>query len=503
MASKSISSNLIWRLLERFGAQGVTLIVTIILARILDRELYGVVALITVFTTILQVFVDSGFGTALIRKKDADDLDFSTIFYFNVFSCLVLYATLFLCSPLIATFYNNGDLTLLIRVAGLILIISGFKNIQVAYISRNLLFKRFFWATLGGTVTAGAVGIYMAYAGYGVWALIVQNLVNQTIDTIILWIIGGWKPKFCFSFKRLKILFSFGWKLLVAALLDTIWNEMRQLIIGKKYSNDDLACYNKGQEYPRYGVSAVNASIDSVMLPAMGNVQEDLIQLKELTRKAIKVGSFIMWPIMLGLAACSPSFISLVLTDKWLPAVPYLQIFCIVYAFYPIHTANLNAIKALGRSDYFLWMEIIKKAIALIVILATMWNGPLLLAIGTIITSLISLVINAFPNKKLLNYKIKEQIIDILPYLLLSLVMFGLVYSINLINVQNWMKLLIQVPLGMVFYIGCAKLFHFQPLEYCIGVVKKVFSKNSNKNDKSLNEANASDEKNKEEINDD
>ncbi|MCR4661262.1 MAG: lipopolysaccharide biosynthesis protein [Clostridia bacterium] len=474
---KSISKNLFWRLLERFGAQGVTLIVTIILARVLDPESYGVVAIITVITVILQVFIDSGFGTALIRKKDADDLDFSTIFYFNLLTCLILYVGLFFISPIIAQFYENEDLDLLIKVSGLILIVSGFKNIQVSYISRNMLFKKFFWATLFGTVVAGAVGIFMAYSGYGVWALIAQNLINHTIDTIILWIISGWKPKIMFSFSRLKFLFSFAWKMLLAALLDTIWNEMRQLIIGKKYSSEDLAYYNKGQEYPRYGVSAINTSIDSVMLPAMGNVQKNCDELKRLTRKAIKIGSFIMWPIMLGLAACAPALVSVLLTDKWLPAVPYLQIFCVVYALYPIHTANLNAIKAVGKSDYFLYMEIIKKVIALIVIVSTIWNGPLFLALGTIATSVISLIINGFPNKKLLNYRVKEQLFDIIPYFILSVIMFCIVYSINYINVSNWIKLIIQVPLGISIYFFGARIMHFEPYFYFKNMLLKFFKK--------------------------
>lgn len=470
--SKKISSNLIWRFLERFGAQGVTLIVSIVLARVLDPVVYGTVALVTVITTILQVFVDSGLGTALIQKKDADTADFSTVFYFNFVVCILLYVGLFFFAPLITAFYEMDGLTPVIRVMGLILIISGFKGIQNSYVSRNLLFKKYFFATLGGTVTAAVVGIWMAYAGCGVWALVAQNLVNQTIDTIILWFIVPWKPTKEFSWKKLKVLFSYGWKLLVSALLDTVWTELRALIIGKKYSSEDLAYYNKGVEYPKAGTTALNGAIDSVLLPVMSAAQDDPRAVKRMTRRSIKTSSFILWPMMIGLAACATPLVSLILTEKWLPAVPYLQIFCIVYAFYPIHTANLNAIKAMGRSDLFLVLEIIKKAMNLAIILTTMWFGVFWLAVGSIISSVISQVINSWPNRKLLNYTYLEQIKDILPSLGLSLGMGIAVYCITFLQLPNWLTLLIQIPLGVVIYVVGAKLFRFESFTYCLNIIK-------------------------------
>ena len=477
ISTKKVSTNLIWRFLERFGAQGVTLIVSIVLARVLDPVVYGMVALVTVITTILQVFVDSGLGTALIQKKEADETDFSTVFYFNFAVCTILYIGLFFLAPVISNFYEMPDLTAVIRVLCLILIISGFKNIQNAYVSRHLLFKKYFFATLGGTVTAAAVGVWMAYAGYGVWALVVQNLVNQAIDTIILWIIVKWRPKLKFSWARLKVLFSYGWKLLVSALIDTVWNELRQLIIGKKYSSEDLAYYNKGLEYPKYATTAINSSIDSVLLPAMSSVQDETARVKSMTRRSIKTSSFIMWPLMIGLAACATPFVSFVLTDKWLFAVPYLQIFCIVYAFYPIHTANLNAIKSMGRSDIFLKLEIIKKIIGLSIIAITMWFGVLWIALGMIVASIASQIINSWPNKKLLNYSYLEQFKDIAPSLLLSLLMGGAVYCINFLNLANWLTLLIQIPLGIIIYVLGAWLLKMESFTYCLNMLKGLFSR--------------------------
>ena len=257
--------NFIWRFAERCGAQLVTFVVSIVLARILSPDDYGTVALVTVFTTILQVFVDSGLGTALIQKKNADDLDFSSVFYFNFVVCLVLYAGMFLAAPLIASFYNDLTLTPIIRVISLTIVISGVKGIQQSFVSRNMLFKRFFFSTLGGTIFSAIIGIAMAYAGCGVWAIVAQQLSNTAIDTLILWLTVKWRPKKMFSWERLKTLFSFGWKLLISSLLDTVYSNIRSLVIGKMYSPSDLAYYNQGDKLPSTVITNINTSIASVL----------------------------------------------------------------------------------------------------------------------------------------------------------------------------------------------------------------------------------------------
>lgn len=465
-------SGFLWRFFERCGAQGVTLIVSIVLARLLDPDVYGTIALVSVFTIILDVFVNSGFGNALIQKKDADELDFSSVFYFNIVMCLALYALLFFTAPLIAKFYELPELTLLVRVLGLNLLLSGIKNVQQAYVSKHLLFKKFFFSTLGGTIGAAVVGIWMAYKGYGVWALAGQQLFNGTVDTIILWLTVKWRPKWIFSFERLKSLFSYGWKLLVSNLLDTTYNQLRQLIIGKMYTEADLAFYNKGTEYTHPIITNINSSIDSVLFPVMSDAQENRETVKNMTRRSITVSSYIIWPLMLGVAACAEPIVSILLTDKWLPCVPFMRIFCVVYAFWPIHTANLNAIKALGRSDIFLKLEIIKKAIGFAVLFATMWFGPLVMAYSMLFTSITSQIINAEPNKKLLGYTYGQQIKDIIPSMLLSAVMFGAVFCVQLLGLNDWLTLLIQVPLGVAVYIAGSKLFKFESFDYLLVTVK-------------------------------
>lgn len=477
MNNKSVLSNFIWRFLERCGAQGVTLIVSIVLARLLDPNVYGTIALVTIFTTIMQIFVDSGMGNALIQKKDADDLDFSSVFYFNIVMCSVLYLIMFFLAPFIAKFYKISELTAVVRVLSLILVISGVKNVQQAYVSRHLMFKRFFFATLGGTIGAAVIGIIMAYFSFGVWALVAQMLFNTTIDTLILWITVKWRPKKMFSMQRLKSLFSYGWKLLISALLDTVYNNIRQLIIGKVYTKSDLAYYNNGKKYPEYLVSNINTAIDSVLLPTMSNEQNHPERVKSMTRRAIKTATFIIMPLMVGFAVCSRQLVSLILTDKWLPSVPFMQIFCISFAFYPIHTANLNAIKAMGRSDLFLKLEIIKKSIGVVTIIIAIKFGVMAMAYSMLITSFISQVVNSFPNKKLLNYSYLEQLKDMLPQIILSLVMGAIVYAVTFLKLSSVITLVIQIPVGVVVYWVGSKLFHIESYEYIVGMLKNFRKK--------------------------
>lgn len=472
MSSTNVITNFFWRFLERCGAQGVTFIVSIVLARLLDPTVYGTVALVTIFTTIMQVFVDSGMGNALIQKKDADDLDFSSVFYFNMAMCSALYLIMFFAAPLIASFYRMPELTAIVRVLSLVVVISGVKNVQQAYVSRHLMFKRFFFSTLGGTIGAAVIGIAMAYLGFGVWALVAQMLFNAAVDTTILWITVKWRPKKMFSFQRLKSLFSYGWKLLVSSLIDTVYNDLRQLIIGKKYSSGDLAYYNQGKKFPQLIVTNINTSIDSVLLPTMSKAQDDMAAVRSMTRRAIKTSTFLMMPAMIGLAVCAEPLVRLILTEKWLPCVLFLRIFCITYAFYPIHTANLNAIKAMGRSDLFLKLEIIKKTVGIIAILITMWISVQAMAYSFLVTTILNQIINSWPNKKLLNYSYLEQIKDMMPQILLSLGMGAAIYAVSFLHLSASLTLLIQIPLGVLVYWSGSKIFHVESYTYIIEMVK-------------------------------
>lgn len=474
---KTVAVNIVWRFAERCGAQLVAAIVSIVLARILDPDVYGTVALISVFTTILQVFVDSGLGNALIQKKQADNLDFSTVFFTNIIFCAILYLLLFISAPAIALFYSDLSLIPYIRVLGITILISGVKNVQQAYVSKHMLFKKFFFSTLGGTITACVVGVSMAVAGFGVWALIAQQLINLSIDTCILWITVKWRPERRFSMERLKGLFRYGWKLLASSLLDTGYRELQSLLIGRIYTSENLAYYNQGQRIPVLVVSNINSSIDSVLLPTLSDLQDEKKRVKEMTRRAMKTSIYLMAPMMMGLIATGTPLIQLLLTEKWLPCLPFFRIFCITYMFYPLHTANLNAIKAMGRSDLFLRLEIWKKATGLLVLCGTIWISVEAMAYSLLVTSVLSQIINSWPNRKLLGYGYVEQMKDILPSIALAAAMAAAVYPISLLNMPGLVILALQVAAGTVLYLLGSVVFRMEAFCYLLDLVKPYMTK--------------------------
>lgn len=476
-SKKIVISNFIWRFAERCGAQGITFVVSIILARLLEPEAYGEIALVTVFINILQVFVDSGMANALVQKKNADETDFSTVFFFNLTMCSILYFLLFVTAPYIAMFYGMPKLTAVIRVLSLVLIISGLKNVQQAFVSKKLLFKTFFFSTIGGTIGAAVVGIVMAYMGFGIWALVAQQLLNTLVDTCILWITVKWRPKWIFSFSRLQELFSFGWKLLLSHFLDTVYKNARSLMIGKFYSTEKLAHYSRGNQLPSLVITNVNSSLDSVLFPVMSGVQDDVEQVKAMTRRVIRVSSYMIWPLMVGLAACADTIVEILLTEKWLPCVPYLRIFCVFYAFWPVHTANLNAIKAMGRSDIFMRLEIIKKTIDVVLILVALPFGVISMALSELVTAPISALINAAPNKKLLGYGYKEQVKDMIPSMILSLVMGICVYALSFIHWNSIVTLTIQIFVGGTVYVSMSHALKLESYLYIKRMILELIRK--------------------------
>lgn len=473
VTSNTVIKNFFWRFFERCGSQFISLLVFFVLARLLDPAAYGMIALVTVFTVVLEVFVNSGLGNALIQKKCADNVDFSTVFYFNVFVSLTLYAVLFLVAPFIAAFYKMPELVLVIRVLGLSIVISGVRNIQQAYVSRNLVFKKMFFATMCANISSAVIGISMAFNGLGVWALVAQHLISLSVGTIFLWIFVGWRPNLLFSINRLKSLFSFSWKLLISSLLDQCYNQLRQLIIGRIYTARDLAFYNQGNHLPNLIVTNVNTSIDSVLFPSMSAEQDDINRLKNMTRRSISVSTYIMMPCMMGLAVSAESFVRLVLTEKWLPCVPFVYVFCFSYAFYPIHTANLNAIKALGRSDLFLILEIIKKVVGLAAILLTMNISVMAMAYSLIVTSILSQVVNSWPNKKLLGYSYFEQLKDIFPHMAITLLMGVLAYCVKFVMDSDVLILIMQLLLGVSIYIGLSVILKNESFCYIKNKIRK------------------------------
>lgn len=475
---KKVFSGFIWRFLERIGAQGVGFIVSLFLARLLTPEAYGQVALVTIFITILNTFALSGIGTSLIQKKNTDELDYSTVFWFNIGFSFFLYIILFYGAPLIGKFYNDPSLVLLVRVLGISIIISGANNVQRSYVSKTMQFRRFFFSTIIGTIVSGIVGVIMAYKGMGIWAIVGQQLTNQAIDTLILWFTVGWRPKRKFSFNRLKTLYSFGWKLLVSSLLDTIYSNLYSLIIGKFYNAEILGVYNKGRQFPSLIVSNINGPIQSVLLPAMSSEQDNKKRVKEMTRRSIVTSSFFIFPMMIGMAAIAKPMVILLLTEKWVACVPFVQISCISLALYPIHTANLQAINALGRSDIFLKLEIIKKIVGLVLLVVAIPYGVYVMVWLEVLSGVIASFVNAYPNKKLLDYSYLEQIKDLIPSIANAMLMGGVVWGIGFLNINALALIILQIVIGACTYFGIAKLFKFECYEYLVRIFRRKRMKN-------------------------
>ena len=468
---------LTWKLIEKTGAQGIQFIISIILARLLLPEEYGIIALITIFLNIANIFIQSGFSSAIIQKKEVDEVDCDSVFYFNLIISIIAYFILYMLSPIISDFYKNPILSSVLRVQSITLIIGGLNAIQNAIIQRKMQFKKLFIVSLVAIIIQGLVGIFMAYKNYGVWSLVISNLVGSIVTTIILWFITSWRPKLNFSIIRLKSMFKFGSRLLLSSLIDIIYNNLYSLIIGKKYDQEMLAYYNRGQNIPNILVTNINSSIDGVLFPALSTYQDDKKGMKMLVRRSIVTSSFIVFPIMFGLFAISKPLTIILLTDKWIDSVPFMKLSCIMYAIWPIHTANLQAIKAMGRSDVFFKLEVIKKILGIVIIVITIPFGVYAMMIGCVINSILCTFINAYPNKHLLEYDYFQQIKDILPSLILSIAMSIIISCISIFDLSNFVIILLKMILGICVYVLGAWIFKFECFLYIINNIKYYINK--------------------------
>ena len=465
--------NISWKFAERVSSQAVSLIVSIILARILDPSDYGSIAMVMIFISLANVIVDGGFNSALIQKKNADRLDFSTVFYFSLVFSLIVYFILFLSAPYIVTFYGKEYeiLTPVLRVVGLQVIFTSINAVQQAYVSRKMMFQKFFYSTLVGTCFSAVAGLIMAYNDYGIWALVGQYLTASIVNLITLYCITQKLPALEFSFVRLKELLNYGIKIFATSLLVQFYLQLRSLVIGKIYSAKDLAYFDRGRQFPCLLGDNINSSVGAVLFPKMSQEQDNPILLKQSTRNAIRYGAFIMCPLMLIFGAASEPFVRLVLTEKWLPCVPLMQIFCVIYLFQPIHTANMQAIKALGKSDVYLKLELIKKFIELLCLLVVMHISVNAIAVNMAVLTTLFTIVNAFPNKKLLDYKFKEQMVDILPAVSVSIITAIIVWLIVLLNLSDLLTLFIQVLLGCGVYYALSSLFMKEEICFIKGLI--------------------------------
>lgn len=467
---------LFWKLLERFGVQGIQFLLQIVLARLLDPEHYGVLSTMIIFVNLANVFIQTGFNTALVQNKDVTDEDYSSVFCVSTFVAILLYGVIFLVAPLIGAFYEMPSIVTPLRVIAVMLIPGALNSIQLAKASRELNFKVVFTSNILAIVVSGVVGVAIALADGGLWALVAQTMLNVTVASVVMLFTVDWRPRLVCNFKRVKALFSFGWKLLLSGLLDTLYQDVHSLIVGKKYDSSILGFYNRGKQFPQFIVNSVNSAVQSVMLPVMSEKQDNIESVTKIARTSITVSCYIMFPIMAGLAGVAEPLVSLLLTDKWLPCVPYLQIYCFSLAFYPVHSCNLQAINAMGRSDIFLKLEIIKKAIGAVflVIAVLFFDTPIALAMTGIFTTLIGCFVNAYPNKKLIHYSYIEQMKDIIPTIFATGIMLALVLCVNRLTLGSLATILIQVIVGVVSYLLLSVLLHIPAYAFLVeGILKK------------------------------
>ena len=468
-------SNVVWKFLERFLAQGVSLVVSIVLARILLPEDYSVVSLVTIFFVFANVLISGGLNTALIQKKDADIEDYSTILHISVLIAVATYIILFFTAPFLSALFNQPSFTLIVRIMALVLPINAVKSIWTAYISSNLKFKKFFFATLGGTLFSAIIGIVLALKGFGPWALVAQQMSNAVVDTIILIATTRIKILPKISFSKFKSLFGYGWKILVSGLIGAAYTEFVPLIIGIKYNKTDLSYYTKGKSFPAVISQTINNTLSAVLFPVLSKKQEDKQAVLEYTRKFIRISSFVVVPIMLGFFAISDNFVYTILTEKWMDSSFYIKLFCIVALFDVIAIGNCETIKAIGRSGVYLIIEIIKKISYFVIIFLFVFltPNPRLLAISAIACTVVQLLVNSIPNKFLINYKFTQQLADLLPNLLIGAIMCLAVLLVKYTDPEyGIMSLIKQVLIGISFYFALAFATRNKSLYYLIGVIK-------------------------------
>ena len=468
-----------WKFAERVLAQLVSTVVAIELARILIPEDYAVVSIVAIFFTFCNVFISSGLNTALIQKKDSDILDYSTILYANLAISVVLYAVMFFSSPLIAKIYDEPLLIPVIRVMGLSFFINGVKAVVCAKISNDLQFKKFFVATLSGTIFSAVLGITMALKGFGAWALVAQQMSNSFLDTVILLFVSGIRfvPKF--SPVRFKGLFDYGYKMFLAGIINTAFEEIRPLVVGIKFSSVDLAFYNKGKLYPNLINSTLNDTLASVLFPVMAKVQTDMEALQAMTKRFIRICSYIVFPIMLGLFAVSDNLVIVLLTEKWAPIIIYVKIFSLISVLSLIQSGNLLPIRAIGRSDMILKLDIIKKTIYFIILVVFILfsKSPVILATMGFLTNMIAFAINASANQSLIGYRIRDQIIDILENMIPAAIMCLIVFFMNMIPVHRILLLCLQVLTGAAVFCALSILFKNSNFWYLLNYAKQFYRK--------------------------
>ena len=463
----------IWSALERFWVHGVQFLVMLVVANILTPKDYGLMTMLAIFIWVSQTLVDSGFGQALIRKKDRTDVDCSTIFFFNIVLGFFFYLILYLIAPMVASFYEEPLLQSILRVFGLVVILNSFAVVQGALLTANLQFKKMSMAPMAGSIISGIAAIVMAVRGWGVWTLVYQQIVYGIVNNFVLWFYSPWRPRWAFSWKSFREMFAFGANLMISGLIDAFYKNMYSLVIGKVFNAQKLGFYGRADHYAQLPAHNVTTIVMRVTYPILCKMQDDDDRLRENYRKLLKVTAFIIFPIMCGLAGAAYPSIVLLIGKKWEFSTILLVPICFTMMWYPIHAINLNLLKVKGRSDLFLRLEIIKKIFGVIVLVASIPFGLVFMCYAQIANSLISLAINTYYTGKLINLGFWRQMNDISHILLTSLLMFAIIKVLNMWIGNIVLQLVVDIVVGVVFYAGIAYFFHFKEIEYIKSLQEK------------------------------
>ena len=478
--SKSIKhqavKGVMWSAIERFSVQGIQFVLTIIIARLILPSEYGLIAMLSIFLAIAQTFVDSGFSNALIQKKDRTEVDFSTIFYFNIFIAFVAYGILFVSAPSIASFYKEPALTIVTRWVGLSLILNGLSVVQRAKLTVRVDFRTQAKASLVAVIVSGLIGVLLAYQGYGVWALVFQTLSSSFLNTLLLWTFAKWLPLWCFSWVSFKSLFSFGSKLLLSGLLHTIYINLYSLVIGRRYSAMDVGFYNRSYQLAGFPSINIVGIITRAIYPLQCEMQDDDERLNASFIQYLRMSCYIIFPLMTALGVLAEPLVRLLLTDKWLPSAELLSILCFAYMWYPVMVINNQILNVKGRSDYFLRAEILKKVVAIGILCATLPFGVRVLCWGIVLYNFLDMGIIIYYSRNVISTGYREQVRNIIPLFLLSWGMGISIYLCQLFFVGG--SLLLQLVLGCVvafaIYIILSFIFRIREFQQMLLLIKKI-----------------------------
>ena len=475
MGKNKILSGISWSFAEKLLTDLVSTVITIVLSRILMPEDYGLVALVTIFITISSIFVTTGLGTALVRDKNATEEQMATIFYLNVILGVVIYVFLFLCAPLIADYRGNTELVALVRVLGLKIPISSVYNIQHAHVKKKMDFRLFFWSSFIGTVMSGVVGITMAYMGFGAWALVWSTLTDNIMDSIVLFFTTKWFPKPVLKIKECSSMIDFGFKVLVKEFINRVYAQLRGLIIGLKYSSADLAYNTKGQKFPSMFIEIVNTTVIRVMLPALSEIQDDKDKMRFIIKTSTQLTMFVIVPIMVGLFATADNFITILLTDKWIGAVPYIRIYCLVFMIQPLCVIDERVLEAYGLGNTLIKKQILDTVISLgaIVLALIYYDGAIYIAFSLVVCTFIGVFLNIYLAARETDYGILDHIKDNNSIFMIAIIMGIVVFLMGRIDLNVFVSFGLQIVVGVIVYAGLALVFKLEPAMYIIDFLKK------------------------------